>query len=147
MPCTHTLPPVLTHSFTAQCIRQEHASFAGCLTKVETETKAPHACACSFNTNRTKTEHTHTHTEGYFNGEQWSSLQHCYQQSRICKSNRGSAHGRSGPHANDVKKNPTNISVPLIRVLPSVNRNSLCICSHMPRLHLCSSVPLKAQSH
>lgn len=67
VPLSHTPPPSLTHSFTAQCIRQEHASFADCLMKVEMETKAPHARACSSTWTKKKNhEHnrprTHTHT-------------------------------------------------------------------------------------
>lgn len=85
VPLSHTLLPSLTHSFTAQCIRQEHASFAGCLMKVEMETKGP-TCPClQFNTKR-KMSHSHMHIH---RREHWSSLLHCYEQSCVCKSNRG----------------------------------------------------------
>lgn len=101
MPRSHTLPASLTGG-TVQCIRQELASFAGCLMKVEIETKAPHARACSL----TRTEqklNTHTHTQGDILMGDSGAHCHCHEQSHICKSNRGCVDDRSCPHTNDVK--------------------------------------------
>lgn len=56
----------VSHSFAAQCVRQERASFAACLMKVKLKTKARHAPACSVTqTEKTKKintmSRTHTH--------------------------------------------------------------------------------------
>lgn len=116
VPLSHTLPPTLTHSFTAQCIRQEHASFTGCSMKVEMETKAPHARACSLtgtekNVNTMSFACVCTHTRIYTHTEEdilmGNSGAHGYKQSCICKSNGGcrvgSAAGWSQAHATNIK--------------------------------------------
>ena len=83
-PHSHTLPPPsLTHSFCSVHLTRKHK-----LCKMFNEgrdgDKGPTCLCLQFNTNK---------SEGCFNGEQASSLSHCFQQSHICKSNRGCAHG------------------------------------------------------
>lgn len=86
---SHTRPPTLTHSFTAQRISTRTRKLCRLFNEGRDGDKGP-SCPClQFNRNRKENSELHTHTGGYSNGEHWSSLAHCYEQSCICKSNKG----------------------------------------------------------